>query len=66
VQALAVSAAQREAQAEAAIKVAKAEAKGKQGQAQRILQTQAPAGSDMCAAARAAFDAELAQERGGR
>lgn len=64
VQALADNATKREAQAAEAIKAAKAEAKGKQGQAQRILQAQPPAGTDMCAAARAAFDAELAKERG--
>jgi peptidoglycan hydrolase CwlO-like protein len=58
---------QAEARAQAAQNaIAKAQAAAQQAEqsAQRILASRPPAGADECKAARGAFDAELAAERG--
>jgi predicted nucleic acid-binding Zn-ribbon protein len=55
---------EREQQAKAAADKAKTESAGYQAQAASILQSQPPAGANECAAASAAFDAELKTERG--
>ncbi|KAF1049736.1 hypothetical protein [Xylophilus sp.] len=61
---LVAQAAEREQQAKAAADKAKAESAGYQAQATSILQSQPPVGANECAAASAAFDAELKTERG--
>jgi len=64
IDALQAEAKRRQAQAKIATDKAKAESVQSQKRAQAVLLSKPPAGSDMCEAARAAFDDELKAERG--